>query len=72
MAGNAIVVFLAKYNWAKYILFANTNLEQYTNNSSPMFEGMTLTFSIVVLLVYLVLFLLTTWITFSKRDIAGQ
>ncbi|ANU09636.1 ABC-type transport system permease protein [Planococcus antarcticus DSM 14505] len=72
MAGNAIVAFLAQYEWSKYILFANTNLEQYMGGGEPMIEGMTLTFSLVVLLVYFALFLGAAWTAFTKRDIAGQ
>lgn len=72
MAGNTIVVFFAQYDWAKYILFANTNLKQYVAGGMPINEDMTLTFSIVVLLVYFVVFLGAAWTAFTKRDIAGQ
>ncbi|ALS77414.1 ABC transporter permease [Planococcus kocurii] len=72
MAGNAIVAFLSQYGWSKYILFANTNLKQYMDGAEPLIEGMTLTFSIVVLLVYFALFIGAAWTAFTKRDIAGQ
>lgn len=72
MAGNAIVAFLSQYGWSKYILFANTNLQQYMGGAEPLIEGMTLTFSIVVLLVYFALFIGAAWTAFTKRDIAGQ
>ncbi|ANU22023.1 ABC transporter permease [Planococcus donghaensis] len=72
MAGNTIVVFFAQYDWAKYILFANTNLKQYVAGGMPINEDMTLTFSVVVLLVYFVVFLGAAWTAFTKRDIAGQ
>ncbi|QKY71180.1 ABC transporter permease [Lentibacillus sp. CBA3610] len=71
LSGNAIVTFFADYNWAKYILFANTNMGQYVNGS-PMFEGMTLGFSITVLAVYYVIFLAVSWLFFTKRDVAGH
>ncbi|HLR74026.1 MAG TPA: ABC transporter permease subunit [Virgibacillus sp.] len=70
MAGNSIVTFFADRSWAKYILFANTNLKQYSIGS-PMIEGMTLSFSITVLLIYYILFISVTWIFFTKRDVAG-
>ncbi|WP_208586010.1 ABC transporter permease [Gracilibacillus suaedae] len=70
--GNTIIGFVAEYDWAKYILFANTNLNQYIGSGSPIIDGMTLGFSITVLVVYFVLFLLVSWLTFTKRDIAGN
>lgn len=72
MAGNAIVAFLSQYEWSKYILFANTNLEQYTNGVEPMIPGMSMTFSIIVLVVYFVIFLAAAWTAFIKRDVAGN
>lgn len=72
MAGNAIVSFLAEYEWSKYVLFANTNLKQYMNGAEPLMPGMTLTFSIAVLLVYFVVFIGAAWTAFAKRDIAGN
>lgn len=72
MAGNSIVMFFAERTWAKYILFANTDLSQYSNSGEPLMEGMTLTFSIIVLLVYFVVFLVASWGVFTKRDVAGQ
>ncbi|WP_188456967.1 ABC transporter permease [Virgibacillus oceani] len=70
-AGNSIVGFFADRSWAKYILFANTNLEQY-EFGDPMIEGMTLGFSISVLAVYYIVFLLISWLFFTKRDVAGH
>lgn len=71
LSGNAIVGFFSDYNWAKYILFANTNMNQYINGS-PMFDGMSLGFSITVLAVYYVIFLTVSWVFFTKRDVAGH
>ncbi len=71
MAGNSIVSFASQYDWAKYILFANTDLSRYANDM-PWVEGMTLTFSIIMLLVYYVLFIVASWTVFTKRDVAGQ
>ncbi|HLS08753.1 ABC transporter permease [Lentibacillus sp.] len=71
LSGNAIVSFFSDYDWAKYILFANTNMDQYINGS-PMFEGMSLGFSITVLAVYYVMFLAVSWLFFTKRDVAGH
>ncbi|WLV24950.1 ABC transporter permease subunit [Aciduricibacillus chroicocephali] len=70
MAGSSIVVFLANKSWAKYILFANTDLTQYTTGV-PLFKGTSLGFSITVLVVYYIVFLAVSWISFTKRDVAG-
>ncbi|WP_017184860.1 ABC transporter permease [Alkalibacillus haloalkaliphilus] len=69
--GNTIVEFFANRDWAKYILFANTNLQQFSTGNI-MFEGMTLGFSITMLIVYFVLFLTLAWTFFTKRDVAGE
>lgn len=71
-AGNMIVLFLAEYDFAKYILFANTDLSQYRDGANQLLEGMSLSFSIVILLVYYVIFLAAAWFSFTKRDVAGQ
>ncbi|XKE94688.1 ABC transporter permease [Metaplanococcus flavidus] len=72
MAGNTIVAFLSQYEWSKFILFANTNLAQYTNGTEPMISGMSMTFSIIVLLVYFAIFMGAAWAAFTKRDVAGN
>ncbi|MFZ3580332.1 ABC transporter permease [Virgibacillus sp. DJP39] len=69
--GGPIVSYFADKAWAKYILFANTDLNRYVNGT-PFIEGMTLGFSIAVLVVYFVIFLAVSWLSFSKRDVAGH
>lgn len=68
--GTQIVTLFAQYEWVKYILFANTNLMQYIDGQ-PFVEGMTLSFSITMLVVYFVLFNAISWFTFNKRDVAA-
>lgn len=53
----------------KYFLFPNMNLVAYENGGAPM-PGMTLTFSIVMLAVYMLLFLVTGFTVFRRRDVA--
>ncbi|WP_100011766.1 ABC transporter permease [Lentibacillus sediminis] len=72
LAGNTVVGIFNQYDWAKYILFANTDLSQYTNNFGPPIEGMTMGFSISVLVVYFVIFMVLSWLVFTKRDVAGS
>jgi ABC-2 type transport system permease protein len=68
--GSSITGILALFtDWAKYSVFANTNLELYFTDG-PLIEGMTLGFSIVVLIVYLVLFLFLSFLFFKKRDVS--
>lgn len=67
-AGNSIVLFFGDYSWAKYLLFANLDLSQHANNS-PFFEGMTLSFSITILLIHLMIFIGISWLVFVKRDV---
>lgn len=59
-----------KFDWAKYVLFANTNLMQYFEGV-PLVEGMTITFSVVMLIIYFIIFQLLAFIVFGKRDVAA-
>lgn len=65
-----VIMLLSKYSFTKYLLFANTNLSTYFNDQDPMIEGMTLTFSVSIIAIYLFLFLVASFVTFKKRDIA--
>ena len=70
-AGQGITALLVlKYSWAKYFLFANTDLTQHLEGR-PVMEGMTMGFSITVLLVYFIIFNVLSWIIFKKRDVAA-
>jgi ABC-2 type transport system permease protein len=70
MGSQATFLIAQKFDWAKYILFANIDLTQYIDGV-PMVEGMTMTFSIIMLIVYFIGFNLISWVTFNKRDIAA-
>jgi ABC-2 type transport system permease protein len=66
---------LSKYEWSKFIIFANTDLTVYSKNTlissgaRPFKEGMTLGFSLTVIVVYvIVLYVLANWI-FARRDV---
>ncbi|MGF2617202.1 ABC transporter permease subunit [Rossellomorea vietnamensis] len=70
--GSTATGFIAmKYDWAKYSLFANTDLRMYTGAMPKLVEDMTLGFSITVLLIYFVIFHLLAFIVFKKRDVAA-
>lgn len=67
--GNTITMLLAsKFQWTKYFLFANTNLNVYFDGVPPV-EGMTLSFSIIMLLIYFICFHLLSFGLFRKRDV---
>ncbi|WP_369522950.1 ABC transporter permease [Pseudalkalibacillus hwajinpoensis] len=68
--GSQLTYILSQYDWVKYILFANTDLSVYFDGS-PIIESMTLGFSLMTLLVYFIVFLLLSWLLFTKRDVAA-
>ncbi|MEK4516417.1 ABC transporter permease [Paenibacillus sp. FSL H8-0122] len=53
----------------KYVLFPNLNLAAYQDGGAPM-QGMTLSFSIILLCIYMALFLLAGFAVFRRRDVA--
>ncbi|QQZ59556.1 ABC transporter permease [Paenibacillus sonchi] len=61
-----LVIFRDFY---KYVLFPNLNLAAYEGGGAPL-PGMTLPFSILMLAVYFLLFLLTGFMVFRRRDVA--
>ncbi|MFC0274418.1 ABC transporter permease [Metabacillus herbersteinensis] len=71
LTGKTFVQVLAHFDfqWGRYVLFANTNLGQYVDGR-PLFEGSSLGFSIVMLLMYLMLFLGSAWMVFVRRDVS--
>jgi ABC-2 type transport system permease protein len=70
MGAQVTFIIAQKFDWAKYILFANIDLTQYIDGV-PMVKGMTMSFSIMMLVIYFVVFNALSWIIFRKRDIAA-
>jgi ABC-2 type transport system permease protein len=70
MGGPLTSLLASRFEWTKYFLFANTNLRIYYDGVPPV-VGMTLSFSIIMLLVYLILFHVLAFWVFSKRDVAA-
>jgi ABC-2 type transport system permease protein len=69
--GSTVTVLLANwFDWAKYLLFANTDLTQYFEGT-PLVSGMTLPFSIIMLFVYFIVFIGLAFWVFKKRDVAA-
>lgn len=69
-AGSTISLFLSQlgHDWGRYLIFSNTNLASFSNGIG-MFPGQTLTFALVVIAVYMVIFLLTAYDGFTKKEI---
>lgn len=67
--GSTLVRALQGYSWDKYILFSNTNLSQYFING-PSISGMTLGFSVMMLLLYFVIMKGISYFIFEKRDVS--
>lgn len=68
MGSNMILAFISQYEWVKYVLFANMDLTQYYNGSQ-LRDDMSLGFSLAVLAVYYVIFVICGWLFYTKRDI---
>ncbi|QUW20553.1 ABC transporter permease [Sporosarcina sp. Marseille-Q4063] len=68
-SGTIIVMFLEKFEIAKYIFFAH-DLTQY-ELGFKMLDSNTMAFSVAVVLVYAVVFLAVSYFTFSKRDVTA-
>jgi len=68
--GAGVSMFLMRYDWGKYWLFMNTDLTMYLEGQ-PMMKGMTMGFSIAVLVVYFLIFNVLSWTIFNKRDVAA-
>ncbi len=71
MGANVTQLLALKFDWAKYSLFANTDLTQYTGFTPKVVDGMTMGFSITMLVIYFVIFQLLAFIVFNKRDVAA-
>ena len=71
VGGNATSLLALKFDWAKYSLFANTDLTQYTGFTPPLVDSMTMGFSITMLIIYFLIFQLLAFIVFNKRDVAA-
>ncbi len=69
IAGNSMIEVTAKMEWLKYLPFANSDISLYLFNL-PARPEMTLSFSISVLIVYIIALSLISWLIFTKRDVS--
>lgn len=68
-AGQVISLFMNKYHWMKFLIFPHLDLTKYAV-SPVIMKGITLPFSLSILLIYYVIFMALTFIFFQKRDIS--
>lgn len=68
--GNTIVLLLSNYEIVKYLVFTHMDLTVY-EMGQPFVEGMTMPFSLTVLVVYLFIFLVISYSVFTKRDVTA-
>lgn len=68
MLGNSIIEATSKIVWLKYLPFANSDFSLYIYHLAPRPE-MTIGFSLLVLVAYMVLFNVVSFYFFNKRDI---
>ncbi len=68
--GPNIVLFLSKYEIAKYILFTHTDLTGFITGNT-FIQGITWPLSLVVLTIYMLLFLVISFWSFTKRDVTA-
>lgn len=64
------LLLLSKYEISKYFILTNLDLSMYKEGARPVFSGMSLNFSLLIIFVYLVLFLAASFVTFKKRDVS--
>lgn len=65
----AAIMFFMKYDWVKYILFTHSDFSQYLSGYLTIPENEPV-FSIIVIALYVIVFNVITYFTFTKRDIA--
>lgn len=56
-------------NWIKFFVTPNWDLTQYFFGRLPMFEGLTMAFSIAIIVAYMIIMLVPTYIVFKKKNI---
>lgn len=71
IAAPIITMLVSRYEIAKYLLTAHLDLQSIFAGA-PLIEGTTNGFSIAVLIVYYIIFMIVGWLTFKKRDVAGN
>ncbi|WP_026677065.1 ABC transporter permease [Fictibacillus gelatini] len=69
ISGVILTNMVSSWHSAKYLFMVNLQLTNYVNGLKPPIEGMTLGFSIAVLLIWALAALIISFFTFTKRDV---
>lgn len=70
--GSDIINMIAisyKWDWVKYFVTPNWDLSQYLFGGTPMFSGISVEFSITICAIYFVIMLVSSIVSFKKRNI---
>lgn len=68
--GPNVVFFLSRFEFTKYILFTHTDLTGYITGNM-FIDGISMPFSIAVLAVYVLIFLVISYWSFMRRDVTA-
>ncbi|MGE8000057.1 ABC transporter permease [Lysinibacillus sp. NPDC093190] len=68
--GGMIVMFLSRFEIVKYIWITHSDLTQYESGQFIV-DGMTMPFSLTILAIYAVIFLVISYMSFMKRDVTA-
>ena len=60
---------LLELSFGKILLFANTQWDQYLFGNTPILPGMSIGFSIFILVLHFIFFYGVAWFFFAKRDV---
>lgn len=68
-SGSIVTSFLTKYSFTKYLIFPNLDLKQFLPGENIALKGLTMQFSALMLFLYAAVFIATSFVVFTKRDI---
>ncbi|MFC4101496.1 ABC transporter permease [Paenibacillus xanthanilyticus] len=69
IAGTILRTMVSSWETAKYLFMVNLELIDYLEDAAPPIEGMSLGFSMLVLLVWGILALVVSFVSFTRRDV---
>jgi ABC-2 type transport system permease protein len=71
LMSSVLAFMLQTKPWSKYLFFTQLNLTKYASFDGGIAAMNTLSFSLCVLGLYFLLFLVATWVIFTSRDVAS-
>ncbi|WP_428910509.1 ABC transporter permease subunit [Niallia sp. Krafla_26] len=69
ISGSILSSMVSSWDSAKYLFMVNLNLTGYLNGVAPPVEGMTLLFSIAVLLLWWLIAIIISFLVFTRQDV---